>query len=76
MPVDLISERLLIEPNRAFIIPSNCDLHAQGGEFQLRPISKPRGWPDVITVFLRSLIAHDIALAIRRVARNEAQPDA
>ncbi len=137
MPVDLISDRLLIEPNRVFIIPSNCDLHAQGGEFQLRPISKPRGWPDVITVFLRSLTAHwdgklvaiivsgydgdgaaamcgiqqvggitiaqkldkaqqpdmpesaiatgcidfvlspeDIALAIRRVARNEAQPDA
>ncbi|MDO9092484.1 MAG: chemotaxis protein CheB [Rubrivivax sp.] len=58
MPVDLISDRLLIEPNRVFIIPENCDLHAEGGEFQLRPISKPRGWPDVITVFLRSLIAH------------------
>jgi chemotaxis response regulator CheB len=58
MPVELISDRLLIEPNRVFIIPENCDLHAEGGEFQLRPISKPRGWPDVITVFLRSLIAH------------------
>jgi chemotaxis response regulator CheB len=23
--------------------------------FQLKPISKPRGWPDVITVFLKSL---------------------
>jgi two-component system, chemotaxis family, protein-glutamate methylesterase/glutaminase len=58
MPVDLISDRLLIEPNRVFIIPENRDLHAEHGEFQLRPISKPRGWPDVITVFLRSLIAH------------------
>lgn len=58
MPVDLISDRLLIRPNRVFIIPENRDLHAEGGEFQLRPISKPRGWPDVITVFLRSLIAH------------------
>ena len=58
MPVDLISDRLLIEPNRVFIIPENRDLHAEGGEFQLRPISKPRGWPDVITVFLRSLTAH------------------
>ena len=28
------------------------------GEFRLEPISKPRGWPDVITVFLRSLTAH------------------
>lgn len=58
MPVELISDRLLIEPNRVFIIPENRDLHAEGGAFQLRPISKPRGWPDVITVFLRSLIAH------------------
>jgi chemotaxis response regulator CheB len=58
MPVELISDRLLIEPNHVFIIPENRDLHAEGGEFQLRPISKPRGWPDVITVFLHSLIAH------------------
>jgi chemotaxis response regulator CheB len=38
-----------------FIIPSNCDLHLDGEVFHLKPISKPRGWPDVITVFLRSL---------------------
>ncbi len=58
LDADLISDRLLIEPNRVFVIPENRDLHAEGGEFQLRPISKPRGWPDVITVFLRSLVAH------------------
>jgi chemotaxis response regulator CheB len=28
------------------------------GEFRLEPISKPSGWPDVITVFLRSLTEH------------------
>jgi chemotaxis response regulator CheB len=55
MPVDLITEDLLIEPNHVFIIPANRDLHVANGEFQLKPISKPRGWPDVITVFLRSL---------------------
>lgn len=55
MPVDLITERLLIEPDHVFIIPENRDLHARNGEFHLEPISKPRGWPDVITVFLRSL---------------------
>lgn len=55
MPVELITENLLIEPNRVFIIPANRDLHVEDGEFHLRPISKPRGWPDVITVFLRSL---------------------
>lgn len=55
MPVDLITESLLIEPNRVFIIPENRDLHIDHGLFRLQPISKPRGWPDVITVFLRSL---------------------
>lgn len=55
MPVDLITEKLLIEPNHVYIIPANRDLHVDGAEFHLEPISKPRGWPDVITVFLRSL---------------------
>src|ERR1700692_571691 len=55
MPVELITERLLIQPNHVFIIPAQRDLHVLDGEFRLNPISKPRGWPDVITVFLRSL---------------------
>ncbi len=55
MPVELITERLNIEPNHVFIIPEKRDLHVLGGEFRLKPISKPRGWPDVITVFMRSL---------------------
>jgi len=58
MPVDLITDRLLIQPNRVFIIPEKRDLHVFRGEFRLKPISKPRGWPDVITVFLRSLTKH------------------
>ena len=58
MPVELITERLLIEPNKVFIIPEQRDLHVLDGEFRLKPISKPRGWPDVITVFLRSLTEH------------------
>ena len=58
MPVDLITESLQIVPNRIFIIPENRDLHVLNGEFHLKPISKPRGWPDVITVFLRSLTRH------------------
>jgi len=55
MPVELITESLSIEPNHVFIIPEQRDLHVLHGEFRLKPISKPRGWPDVITVFLRSL---------------------
>lgn len=58
MPVELITEQLLIQPDRVFIIPSQRDLHVLNGEFRLEPISKPRGWPDVITVFLRSLTQH------------------
>jgi len=58
MPVELITERLDIQPNHVFIIPTQRDLHVLDGEFRLQPISKPRGWPDVITVFLRSLTEH------------------
>ncbi len=55
MPVELITDHLLIQPDHVFIIPAQRDLHVLNGEFRLEPISKPRGWPDVITVFLRSL---------------------
>src|SRR5450432_4587474 len=58
MRVELITERLTINPNHVFIIPEKRDLHVLNGEFRLKPISKPRGWPDVITVFLRSLAQH------------------
>lgn len=59
MPVELITEDLVIVPNKVFIIPANRDLEVDpAGEFHLAPISKPRGWPDVITVFLSSLTAH------------------
>jgi chemotaxis response regulator CheB len=58
MPVTLITENLVIRPNHVFIIPEKRDLHVSAGEFRLKPISKPWGWPDVITVFLRSLARH------------------
>jgi two-component system chemotaxis response regulator CheB len=58
MPVELISDGLVLRPNHVFIIPAKRDLHVLDGEFRLKSISKPRGWPDVITVFLRSLTRH------------------
>ena len=58
MPVELITEKLDIQPNHVFIIPEQRDLHVLNTEFRLKPISKPRGWPDVITVFLRSITQH------------------
>jgi chemotaxis response regulator CheB len=58
MPVDLITDGMLVQPNHVFIIPPKRDLHVIGGRFHLKPISKPWGWPDVITVCLRSLAKH------------------
>ena len=55
MPVQLITDGLDLRPDHVFIIPPQRDLHVHDGQFRLEPISKPRGWPDVITVFLRSL---------------------
>ena len=58
MPVKLITEKLDIIPDHVFVIPERRDLHVLNDEFRLEKISKPRGWPDVITVFLRSLTQH------------------
>ena len=56
MPVVLIEEKQQVEVNTVFIIPSNRELHVDDvGRFRLEPISKLRGWSEVITVFLRSL---------------------
>jgi two-component system chemotaxis response regulator CheB len=58
MPVELITDMMDIKPNCVFILPPQRDLHTLGSKFRLKPISKPRGCPDVITVFLRSLAQH------------------
>ncbi len=55
MPVVLITEGLPVRPDHLYIIPAGHDLHVRAALFEIRPISKPRGWPNVITVFLRSL---------------------
>jgi len=55
MPVELITEKLDIKPNHVFIIPEKRDLRVLTGEFRLKPISKTKGWPNVITIFMRSL---------------------
>lgn len=58
MPITLITEKLDLEPNHIYIIPEKRDLHVLNGEFRLKPISKPWGWPDVISVFMKSLTKH------------------
>jgi two-component system chemotaxis response regulator CheB len=58
MPVGLITDGMPVTPDYVFIIPEKCDLHIHNGMFVLKPISKPRGWPDVITVCLVSMTKH------------------
>jgi len=58
MPVSLIAEGLPVTPNRVFMIPEKRDLHVCDGAFQLKPMSKHRGWPDAITVCLVSPTRH------------------
>ena len=55
MPVELISKRLDVKTNYVFIVPEKRDLHVVNDEFRLDPISKPYGWLELITVFLKSL---------------------
>jgi len=58
MLVDLITDGMPVQPNHIYISPDERDLHLLNGKFCLKPISKPTGWPDVISVFLRSLAAN------------------
>jgi chemotaxis response regulator CheB len=58
MPVRLITDGMRVTPDTVFIIPEKRDLHVKDGAFHLRPLSKPHGWPDVITVCLKSLTRH------------------
>jgi len=58
MPTEVITDGLLLMPNHVYFLRNGHDLHVLDGKFLLKPKSKPVGWPDVITVFLRSLTEH------------------
>jgi two-component system chemotaxis response regulator CheB len=58
MPVEPITDGLSILRNRVYLSAEDRDLHVQEGVFRLKLLSKPTGWPDVITVFLDSLAKH------------------
>jgi chemotaxis response regulator CheB len=58
MPVEKITEGLHVRPNCVFLLEQDKDLHVLDGFFRLKSVSKPTGWTDVITVFLRSLTEH------------------
>ena len=40
------------------MIPANWELHVIDHTFSLQPISKPHEYPEVITIFMRSLAEH------------------
>jgi chemotaxis response regulator CheB len=55
MEVQLIAEGMPLERDHVYVIPPNCELMISGGLFHLHSVSKSRGWPNVITIFLNSL---------------------
>jgi chemotaxis response regulator CheB len=55
IPIVWITDGLPMLPDRIYILQAFGDLHLIDGEFRITSKSKPTGWPDVITVFLRSL---------------------
>jgi two-component system chemotaxis response regulator CheB len=55
MPIEVITEGCPVQSNRVFVLTDGWDLHVDAGAFHLKPISKPTGWTNVITVFLGSL---------------------
>jgi chemotaxis response regulator CheB len=58
MPVNIIQEKLEIKPDQVFIVPSNRELYIEDHEFRLKTVSKTFGWPNVITLFLKSLASN------------------
>jgi two-component system chemotaxis response regulator CheB len=55
MPVILVTDGMTIEPDHVYVIPPGRNLLVHDQAFLLEPMSKTSGWPNVITLFLRSL---------------------
>ena len=55
MPVELASAESPLEPNHVYILPSGKEIRISDGVLRLRPLSKTRGWSNVVTLFLQSL---------------------
>jgi chemotaxis response regulator CheB len=64
MRVLLITDGMLIERNHVYVIPSNCELTLQDEHFHLGEISKPFGWPNVLTIFLKSMAEHWMGMPV------------
>lgn len=58
MPVAMITDGLPVRSNRIFLLSQGYDLHVGDEQFRLKPVSKPTGWTNVVTVFLTSLCSN------------------
>lgn len=56
MPVNLARNGMVVKPNHIYVIPPGQEITVGDGHFAARPRSKRRGWSNVITVFLDSLV--------------------
>jgi chemotaxis response regulator CheB len=54
MPIELGCAGLRIQPNHVYIVPSGKEM-TLGDGLLLQTRSKPRGWPNVVTIFLDSI---------------------
>jgi chemotaxis response regulator CheB len=56
MPAELARRGMLLEANHVYIIPPGQEILMGDGHFRVHPRSKGHGWPNVITLFLNSLV--------------------
>jgi chemotaxis response regulator CheB len=55
MQVVEVTDRMRLAPNRVFLGPPHLEMTTDGLFLRLREPSKPKGWPILVSVFLRSL---------------------
>ncbi len=55
MPIEQVVQGMRLEPNRVFLAPPQMDMTVNGLVLDLKPTSKPKGWPNALTLFLSSL---------------------
>jgi chemotaxis response regulator CheB len=56
MPAQLARRRLVLQPNHIYVIPPGQEMMLEDGHFHVQPKSKLRGWSNVVTLFLESLV--------------------
>lgn len=56
MPVHLAADGQQVQANHVYVLPSGAEIKLLDGQLSVTPASKKRGWSNVISVFLRSLV--------------------